>query len=791
MNIEELIEQSNRQETTQFKASIVRYLKKWPWIALCVLLTISLNYARLKFVAKQYNVEGTVLIKKSSTAQDPSDILFGSRYQSRFTGVVDEVIIFKSFPLIKDALKSLKFDVVYKVDNGFVEEEIYQDKPFVFEFDRENNKTGIPKAVQFNIKLLDENKFEITTEIPFDGKTLNQVGAFDETIQLGEFSFVIQKTSKFEQSADYQQNYRVYLNTIENITYTYRQKLKFGETESFSKILTMSMHTASPQKAIDFINTLIEKYIEQDLIDKNKASKNTVEFIDEQLAVISDSLNNKERNLETFKSSAQMSELSIEGKLFFEKYNQIESEKAQYEVMQQYYDYLETNLKSGESNLNNLIAPSAFGITDLMINDLVKSLLELTITENNLIREGNTKSPLLEQVQNRKNAVISALEESIKNLSKANLIILANLNRRADEINASAQRLPNTERQLVNLNRLLKLNENIYLFLMEKRSSAAIAMSANTPDCKVIEPAMLNPLRPISPNTKMAYLIAVILGIFIPLLIIIAIDLLNDIVKSKEDIEAATNTPIMGLIPKGKKDGVQFVAIEKPKSVLAESFRIIRTNLSFFQKDKHPFVIMVTSTVAKEGKTFCAINLASILAASGKKTILLGFDLRKPQIHNYLNLENTVGISNYLTKRAALDEIIMPSKQENLFIINSGNIPPNPSELLIGDQTEELITKLKQQFDYIILDTPPMGIVADALILKEHSDLNLYVVRQGFSKRDFVNRINELFVSGKIPHLSLLINDASGASTYGSGYYEEDASGSFIQKLIRLFKGSN
>lgn len=790
MSVEELIEQSNRQEISQFKDSLIRYLKKWPWILACVIISVFITNFRLKFTANQYKVESKVQVKKSNRIEDPGDILFGSRYAGRLSGISDEAVIFKSFPLVRSTLKALQFDVSYQLDDGFIKQEIYKDKPFVFEFNREEGGNIIPYGVMFEVQLLDDNSFQIKTERPFQDKTLNQKVQFDKLIHLGSFSFTIRKSNLFGQKANFKHNYIVRLSSIDNIAYAYRNRLKFEDVETFSSILTMSMKTYTPQKAIDFINTLIDKYIEQNLIDKNEVAKNTVEFIDKQLSIISDSLNVKERNLEQFKASEQMSDLSVEGEMLIEKFNQIETEKAQYDVMQQYYDYLQSNLEEGEENeLNNLIAPSAFGIQDLIINDLVKNLLELNLTETKLIQDGSTKSPLLKQVRNRKKEIIGALEESIDNLSKANRIIINNLNERSAEVNASAQRLPNTERQLVNLNRLLKLNENIYLFLMEKRSSAAISMSSNTPDCKVIDPGMLNPLGPISPNKRMAYMIAILLGIFLPLTVIVLRDFLNDSIRGKEDIESSTQVPILGLIPKGKSDGTRFIAMEKPKSMMAESFRIIRTNLSFFQKKKFPFVIMITSTIAKEGKTFCAINLASVLAASGKKTVLLGFDLRKPQLHKYLEIENSKGISNYLTENIELEKIIVAMEQENFYLINSGSIPPNPAELLIQDKTKEFINKLKEQFDYIIIDTPPVGIVADSLILKQESDLNIYVVRQGFSKREYMDRINELYSSGKITDLSILINDADKAAKYSSGYYEDEKRSS-SKRFLSTFKRS-
>jgi len=782
--MDDIIAQSNQQEVTQFKNSIVRYLKKWPWVLLSIICALIIAYLKLITTPNQFNVHSTIEVRKSRTIENPNDLLFNSRLSGKLMGIADEATIINSYPLIKDAVKSLNFDVTYYKKEDFNSKEIYKDCPIVVEYDRNINPKDIPIGAKFEINIISQNEFTVKSESPIKGQKVDVASTFGKEIRLGKFSFVINKSEHFDQKVNFGQPVAVKFNSIENVAYSYRQLLKFDQSEPFSRILTLSLKTTNPQKSIDFINKLIEKYIEQNLLDKNEAAKNTVEFIDGQLAIISDSLNKKEINLEEFKSSEKMSDLSIEGKLLIDNYNAIETERARYEVMQQYYDYLQKNLES-ESDLSILITPSAFGIQDEIVNDLVKTLLELSLTEAKLKEEGNTKSPLFIQIQKRKKDLIKALQESIENLSKANKITLADINKRAEQLDYNAKRLPKTERRLINLSRLLKVNEKIYLFLMEKRSSAAISMSSNTPDCKVIEPAMLSPLWPIAPNKKMTYLIAIVLGLVLPVVVIVLIDFLDDTIKSKEELEAATRVPVLGLIPKGKSDDIHYIALEKPKSVMAESFRIIRTNLSFFQKNKKPFVIMLTSTVASEGKTFCAINLASILAASGKKTVLLGFDLRKPKIHDYLNIENQTGLSHYLSGRAPLDKILSSTKQENLFIVTSGDIPPNPAELLMSTRTNALLDELKESFDYIIMDTPPLGIVADSLILKEHVDLSLYVIRQGFSKREFVNRINEFSESTDAGKLSIMINDANKATKYGSGYYDLEKSRSIKDR----FKG--
>ena len=469
--------------------------------------------------------------------------------------------------------------------------------------------------------------------------------------------------------------------------------------------------------------------------------------------------------------------------MLMERFNQVETEKAKHQVMQEYYEYLSKNLNQQNSkSFDKLIAPSAFGIEDEVVNQLVAKLIDLNLSKKSLISEGNTETPLVRQIDNRIDDLIQALRESIDDLSKANQMILANLEKRGSKLRQTASILPSSERQLVNLNRLLKLNENIYLFLMEKRSSAAIQRSSNTADCKVIEPARLSKMSPVAPKRKLTHMIAALLGIFIPLVVFVIKDFLNDTIKSKDELESMTQIPILGTIPKAKISDSSLVVSDRPKSALAESFRLIRANLSFFQKNKFPYVVLITSSVPKEGKTFSAINLAGVLATAGKKTVLLGFDLRKPKLHNYLNINNGRGLSDYLSGNSELEEIIRSTSLDDLSIILSGPTPPNPSELIMVNKTGELIEKLKENFDYIIMDSPPVGLVTDALILKKYADLSLFICREDYSKREFIDNLNDIYKREQMQRMGLLYNHTSKGSRYSYGYYEEGKSSKWFGK---------
>lgn len=754
----------NDREVSQVKDALRRYFKKWPWILLSMSISIFLSIIYMKFKPNSYSVETTVKVKGSNQFSDPNDLLFGRAYRPAFGKNQDEAVVLQSFPLIKTAVERLGLNITYYQLGSFGKREIYGKSPIEVKYVNHVNDNDYNFA--FDLEVLNQSSFKLSSEALY----LNSEFNFGDSVQTEKGVFVFQNKTSIAKGSQY----HISIQSPLRATYGYQSMINVKEPESMSSLITLSLNSTIPEKAKDFLNALVEEYISQNLADKNKVADNTIDFIDEQLALISDSLKSREKSLEIFKSDSEISDVSVEAQMLLDRFNQVESDKAKHQVMQEYYAYLEKNLKEQNSdNFDQLIAPSAFGIKDEVINQLVAQLIDLNFSKKSLISEGSTESPLLRQINNRIDDVISALKESIADLSKANEIILANLNKRGDKISQKAKKLPSSERQLVNLNRLLKLNENLYLFLMEKRSNAAIQRSSNTADCKVIEPARLSKLSPVAPKRNLAYMIAALLGLFIPIAIIIFKDFLNDSIRSKDELEAKTNIPILGTIPKSKVNGNALVISERPKSALAESFRLIRANLSFFQQSKFPFKILITSSVPKEGKTFTAINLAGVLAASGKKTVLLGFDMRKPQIHNYLNMENGKGLSNYLSGHADLSELAKSTSLKNLFIITSGPTPPNPSELLMVDRTKQLFEELEKSYDYIIIDSPPVGLVTDALILKKHVDLSLFISREDYTKREFIDNLNDIYNRENGKDIGLLYNHTAKGSRYSYGYYEE------------------
>ena len=765
-NQELSIQEENDREIAGLKDALSRYKKKWLWFIVGVAISLFITFLLLQFKSNVYQIETTVELKSNNQPTDPSDMLFGRSYRMPFNRNNDEAKILQSFPLIKRTVENLGLNVrIFKKDQ-FITNELYNDSPFEFVYKKENLKPP------YNFKLILHILTEESFQLKVNGTELEKEYFFGEQVINNSLNFSLLKKPNVPVSRGEQ--FEINLTSIEQATYHYKSIINVEESDAMSSLVTFNIKSTVPEKAIDFLNTLIQQFVAKSLEEKNEVANNTINFIDEQLKLISDSLNRREASLESFKTQTEIADVSLEAQMLMDRYNEIETQKAQHQVMEEYYVYLRKSLKKNEEEgIEKLVAPSAFGIEDEVINQLVAELINLNLSKQSLLNQGNDQNPLVKQIDNRMKDVVKAIRESIEELSQANEIILANLNKRANKLSESAKKLPGSERQLVNLNRLLKLNENIYLFLMEKRSNAAIQRSSNTPDCKIVEPARLSSLAPVAPNRRLSYMIAILLGLFIPAVVLVLKDFLNDTIRTKDELKNATSIPILGTLPETKVKEGALVIKKRPKSAIVEAFRLVRANLSFFQHNQFPYVVLISSSVPKEGKTFTAINLAGVLAASGKKTIVIGFDLRKPQIHNYLNVENGVGVSNYLSGNVELSEIVHKGELENLYYITSGPNPPNPSELIMVNRTKKLFEELRENFDYIIVDSPPVGLVTDALILKKWADLSLFICRQDYTKKEFISNLNEIYRKDEKKKISLLYNFSSRSKTYAYGYYED------------------
>ena len=521
----------------------------------------------------------------------------------------------------------------------------------------------------------------------------------------------------------------------------------------------------NPRKDVDFLNKHLEGFQAISLNKKNAEANRRIQFIEDQLVGVSDSLSITENRLQQFRSSHRVMDLSAQGQSIIGQVTLLENERARLNLEANYYDYLSDYLAKDASG-EVPIVPITMGITDPGLTRIVEELAELQSQLS--ITGAGERNPLQRNLEQRVRSSKDALRETLNGLRRANSLARSENQEQINIANAQASALPVTERQLLGIERKFRLNDELYTFLLETRAEQEMQKASNKADSEIIDPADARFSSVVSPNRMKLMLMAIFGGFALPLSLIFLGFLFNKRLK-EEDIRRMTDIPVVGNIPHNT-DKVSIVVFDIPNSAIAESFRLLRSRMQFFTKDTISPVLLVTSSMPEDGKTFASINLASVYSLLNKKTVLVGFDLRKPKIFQDFGLSNEKGVSTWLIGQDKIQDIIQTTRFENLSVISSGPIPPNPSELTALGKTEELFRFLRERYDYIIVDTSPIGLVSDTYHLASMADTVLLVVRPGKTLRElFYRTLMEIRSSGT-KGVGLLVNDLqAGSGHYGYG----------------------
>ncbi len=779
-------------------AHVITY--NWFWFMLSTVLCLFFAFIINRYTPELFSSQTTLLVQSENKMKNPvAEILYGGEQYSAKSSLNDEILILESYPLIYKTITELGYDVNYLIQGDIKTVDTYDWRPI--DFIQLNNVKGY--GLEIVVEIVDEKEFILTSEQMEGGRF-----SFNEplTYHGSEFSIRLNDLFSFDEEVESAPIIMIKWKHPHSVTKLYKNKLVVQKLKPDASIIKIGVKGQDISKGVTFLNKLTELYIEKNLDDKNRASSNTIDFIDEQLKETRDSLAFLESRLQGFKKKNSVVSISVDAERFYEEISVLEKEKATVIIQQKYYDYL-VNYLSETKSYEEIVVPISYGISDNVLNNMIGKLVELQIELNILDPKGMLENPVIRESQRQILELRESITESVRNQKQANIILLDDLNGRISLSEKALGSLPQMERELVNIERLYRLSENIYLFLMQKRAEAGITGASNVSDIRVVEVALKESSYLVAPNRKRNYLVGLMLGMLLPLIVFSLLEVLNDKINSKSDIERLSKIPFLGIIGKNYS-GHELIVMHRPKSSIAEGFRSIRSNLEFlFEKSKQQGkAIVFTSSISGEGKTFCAKNLATIYALSGKKTVLIGADMRKPKLYVDFDKENKKGLSTYLIGEEKLQDVIKKSAIENLSVITSGPVPPNPAELLGRGTMKLMISELREQFDYIILDSPPLGLVSDPVIIMELADLSVYVVRQGYTHQSFLNYVNDFHDSGKLENITILLNAAANGGVYGygygygygsygygeysgHGYYEEDAiEGSFSIK--NLFKKS-
>ena len=755
-------------ESIDFKRYISLFISNWYWFAIALFIALSIAYGINRWSEEVYTVSSTMLIKDDQFGggtADLSNIFTGSNAFRSEQNLKNEIGILGSFSLNYRVMQELTdFHIVYVGvgKRGIAESRMYNNAPFRVLYDSlQHQRIGLPVTV----KILSANNYqlEINGDLKFS-KTL----AFGERFNEMGFDFsIVPVFESFTYNPDASNRYYFYFASPEGLANQYRGKLSVSPIEEEATLVTLSVSGFVPGQEVDYLNKLMEVYILQGLEVKNQTAEKTIDFIDGQIGTISDSLKIAENSLENFRLSNKLVDLSREGNYIQNRLESYENERSSLLLQKKYYDYLKEYVDS-RNETGDIVSPGAMGVSNAPLERMVAELATMQQQKNKLKLNISEDLPAMTSFDKSIMDVKALIAENIT----SSMINLGNAIKEADHrislVEAELNRLPGTERRLINIQRKFDLNNTVYNYLLEKKAEAGIARASTVSDNRIIDYAQTFNSSRISPKPRQNYSMALISGFLIPAILILLIDYLNNKVIDKKDIEKGTKAPVLGYISHNSLQ-TEIPVVEKPGSTLAESFRSVRTNLKYFIKDTKNPVLSVSSTISAEGKTFISINLAAIIASNNNKVLLIGLDLRKPRIHRIFGIDNDNGISNYLIGQEKFESIILETGIENLWYTPSGPVPPNPAELIDSPAMNDFIDRAKKIFDYIIIDTPPVAIVTDALLVSPLTDFYLFVVRQRYTTKNTLGLIEELHRNENIKSLGIVLNDISTTGYYGYG----------------------
>lgn len=739
--------------------------RKWHYFPISVIFFAIVSLLYIHFSLPVYEASSSVLIKDSkNTSKNIEDILTGDLFGNT-KNIATEMGILNSRSVLEETIRELDLQTSYFSKSALFSFPIYKTSPFIV---KPLNITDGIYDEEFNISIIDSMRYKLDIKVD-NGllKDYNYSGThrFGEEIKNSLFTIVINKNDvAFNVSHD--DKYFFVINSMNKLLSHYHEKMKIEPINKDATIVSITVQDKIPARAVDFLNTLGKVYINRDIKDKTSVAGLTLKFIDEQLQDISKTLNTTELELQKFKEERGTVDLSEESRAYLERVTAIDETRIRSEIELRSLDYL-YDYVAGNKDIETL-APSSIGNPDPLLIELITKLKELQSKRQSLAYGSSGNSPAVkiidEQIEQTRRALIENIN-SIRNITKSNL---QGINNQLAQYENNIRKIPNIERELLGIQRNFTVNENIYVYLLEKKAETGIARATAVSDNKVLDDALLKD-KPVIPNKKAVFIITLMLALILPSIIILLQSYLKNTISNREDIEKLTKIPIIGVVGHLSTDDRMIVAT-KPKSSIAEAFRSIRANLMFFGLAENHKIVLITSSVGGEGKSFSTLNLATVLSLQHHNVIIVGMDLRKPQLINDLGVQNNDGVSTLLIGKTTLEKVIMKTNIPGLDIIPSGPIPPNPAELLAKKETVQLLENLKSKYDYIIIDTPPVGIVSDAMMLMKYADINVFILRENYSKKEYIKNINEYYAQGKVNNLCILLNDAGNNQRYGYGY---------------------
>ena len=755
------MEQSEEQVNIQ--EIFFRYLIHWPWFVVSVIICVACAWGYLRLTTPVYNITATVLIKdekKGGSASMSSELekMGLDGFVSSSNNVDNEIEVLRSKSLAREVVNNLGLFVTYIDEDEFPSKELYHASPLLVSLTHQE-ADKLPGRMEVNMTLQPIGSMDVQIKVGEKEyrKHFEKLPAVFPTNE-GTVAFFANKdtlSTVSQENVTKERHITAFINRPFSVAKGYANSLSIAPTSKTTSVVVVSLKNTNIRRGRDYINKLLEMYNINANNDKNEVAQKTAEFIDERIGIISKELGSTELDLENFKRSAGITDLSSEAQIALTGNAEYEKKRVENQTQISLVMDLQRYMKGNEYE----VLPSNIGLQDAASAGAIDRYNQMLVERKPLLRTSTENNPAIINLDTSIRAMRSNVQATLDATLKGLQITKEDLAREAGRYSRRINDAPTQERQFVSIARQQEIKAGLYLMLLQKREENAITLAATANNAKIIDEALADD-NPVSPKRLMIYLVSLVLGMGFPVGIIYLIGLTKFKIEGRADVEKLTLLPVVGDIPLADERAGSIAVFENKNNLMSETFRNVRTNLQFML-EKGRNVILVTSTISGEGKSFVSANLAISLSLLGKKVVIVGLDIRKPGLNKVFNIpKKEHGITQFLTNPTInlMDLIQSSDINKNLFILPGGTVPPNPTELLARDGLEKAIETLKKNFDYVILDTAPVGMVTDTLLIGRVADLSVYVCRADYTRKAEFTLINELAENNKLPNLCIAIN---------------------------------
>ncbi|GAB3964266.1 polysaccharide biosynthesis tyrosine autokinase [Spirosoma terrae] len=736
------------------RAILMRYLRNWPWFVGSLVVALAAAYIYLLYQPPIYKVQASLLIKDEKKGIAEQSLMKELDLFSSSKVVENEMEILKSYTLMERVVSNLGLDVRYYHPTTTFKKEIYSESPIRL--------------------LVEEPNSQLYTEpltITFvDAKTIKLNGQAYPVDQSIKTTYGKLRVFARKPLTSSQESVIVSVSDHREAVEGFLANLKVEPTAKQSTVLVMNLEESVPDKGEAVLNQLISEYNKEAIVDKNKQANNTLSFIEERLGLISGELSTVEKEVELYKSTQGITDLSAQAQTFLTTVKENDTQLNEVNIRLGALNDVERYIKnqSGDKSL----APATLGLSDPILMGLLTKASELELKREEVSRTMAPNSPAFQSLDSQIKTIKASINENVATIrqqltTNKNQLLVNN-----KRIEGMIRTVPGKERALLNISRQQAIKNGLYTYLLQKREETALSAASTVSDSRTVDAARTGS-KPVKPVKMTIFGLFAIIGLLVPVGFISAKDAMNNRVLRRSDVEEATQIPILGEVVKSRQmDADNLVFKPRMQSVVGEQIRALRTNLQFLRSDpEQSQVLLFTSSISGEGKSFVSLNLGASLALVGKSTVILEMDMRKPKLHKSLHIENRAGLSNYLIGEATVDELLHPVLgYENYYIITAGPLPPNPAELLSSPRLAQLFKELKERFDYVLVDSPPVGLVTDSQLIAPFADATMFLIRHDHTPKNYIKMVDTLYKEHRFQKLSIILNGVGEGESYYYSY---------------------